>query len=91
MSFGKKLVQTRKKMRKMIVWLVLLLVAEMIILPQLIVGVFNLPNLVGPATLATMLATFIGAFWLGNRITDPLLEAGGDLVEQALIEKSKGS
>ena len=74
-------IKTRKRMNRMIVGLVLLLVAEF----------FILTPLVGAVSMGVMLATFFGAMWLGNRITNPLLELGEEAVTQALAEESKGS
>ncbi len=92
MSFGKTLAQTRKKLNRMISWLALLLFIELLGLPYLVQLFFDVPPAVGGgATILVMSVTFLIAFRLGNRITNPLLEAGGDLAEQALAEDNKGS
>jgi len=63
----------------MIVGLVLLLVAEF----------FGLLPLIGPLTFAVMLLTFIGGFWFGNRIADPLLEMGEEAITQAMAKENR--
>ena len=70
MSTTGLVVRTRKKMNRMIVGLVLLLILEF----------FVIGPLIGPFVFGLMIATFIGGFWLGNRIVDPLLEKGEEAI-----------
>ncbi len=78
MSTTGLVIKTRKKMNRMIIGLVLLFVVEL----------FALAPLIGPLTFLVMLITFIGGFWLGNRIVDPLLEMGEEAIMSGMAKES---
>ncbi len=78
MSTTGLIIKTRKKMNRLIIGLVILLIVEL----------FALAPLLGPLTFVVMLITFIGGFWLGNRITDPLLEVGEEAILSAMAKES---
>jgi len=77
MSTTGLVVRTRKKMNRMIVGLVLLLVVEFFILTPFI-GVY---------AIGAMFLTFLGGFWLGNKITEPLLEMGDEAIIRSMARK----
>lgn len=74
MSTTGLIVKTRKKMNRMIMGLVLLLIIEF----------FGLTPLVGPYAIGVMIITFMGGFWLGNKITEPLLEMGEEVLMRSM-------
>ncbi len=78
MSTTGLVIKTRKKMNRMIIGLVLLLVIEF----------FAIGPFIGPFVFGVMLVTFVGGIWLGNRITDPLLEMGEEAITQSMAKES---
>ena len=77
MSTTGLVVRTRKKMNRMIVGLVLLLVLEF----------FVLTPFIGAYAIGVMVLTFLGGFWLGNKITEPLLEMGEEAIIGSMARK----
>lgn len=76
MSTTGLVVRTRRKMNRMIIGLVLLVLFEL----------FVLTHFIGPFVFVVVILTFVGAIWLGNKITEPLLELGEVAVTRGLPE-----
>ena len=88
-GFGKTLVNTRKKMNRLVIWLVLIIIAEILFLPYILMEVFGSIGLVTVIFFPVVIGTFLYGMRLQFKITDPVLEAGGDLLDPGTAKDSR--